>query len=50
MRVFGFDLLPYPERNQGAMPHEMFLRQGERFSAEVLPDLRRHDVTQVLAA
>jgi len=36
--------------NQGAMPHEMFLRQIERFAAEVLPDLKRHDVTKVLAA
>ena len=36
--------------NQGAMPHEMFLRQIERFAAEVLPDLQRHDVTKVLAA
>ena len=36
--------------NQGAMPHEMFLRQIERFAAEVLPVLKRHDVTKVLAA
>jgi alkanesulfonate monooxygenase SsuD/methylene tetrahydromethanopterin reductase-like flavin-dependent oxidoreductase (luciferase family) len=36
--------------NQGAMPHEMFLHQIERFAAEVLPDLKRHDVTKVLAA
>ena len=36
--------------NQGAMPHEMFLRQIERFAAEVLPDIHRHDVTKVLAA
>ena len=32
------------------MPHDMFLRQNERFAADVLPDLRRHDVTRVLAA
>ena len=32
------------------MPHEMFLRQIERFAAEVLPALRRHDVTKVLTA
>jgi hypothetical protein len=35
---------------RGAMQHEMFLRQIERFAAEVLPDLRRHDVARVLAA
>jgi len=36
--------------NQGAMPHEMFLRQIERFGAEVLLDIQRHDVTKGLAA
>jgi alkanesulfonate monooxygenase SsuD/methylene tetrahydromethanopterin reductase-like flavin-dependent oxidoreductase (luciferase family) len=35
--------------NQGAMPHEMFMNQIRRFSAEVLPDLRRHTVTQTVA-
>ena len=66
MRVFGFDLPPYPERRdhlkvdgelpyplprkQGAMPHEMFVRQIRRFAAEVLPDLRAHTVTKVAVA
>ena len=34
--------------NQGAMPHDMFVRQIRRFADEVLPDLRRHTVTTVL--
>src|SRR5262249_11082149 len=33
--------------NQGAMPHDMFVRQIQRFAAEVLPDLRKHQVTSV---
>ena len=36
--------------NQGAMPHEMFLRQIERFAADVLPDLKRHEVSATLTA
>ena len=28
--------------NRGAMPHEMFLHQIERFGREVLPALKRH--------
>ena len=35
--------------NQGAMPHEMFVNQLRRFAAEVLPDLKKHDVTAVAA-
>jgi alkanesulfonate monooxygenase SsuD/methylene tetrahydromethanopterin reductase-like flavin-dependent oxidoreductase (luciferase family) len=33
--------------NQGAMPHEMFVRQIQRFASEVLPDLHKHVVTKV---
>jgi len=36
--------------NQGAMPHEMFVRRIRRFAAEVLPDLRKHTVTKVAVA
>ena len=36
--------------NQGAMPHDMYLRQIRRFADEVLPDLRRHTVTKVAVA
>ena len=36
--------------NQGAMPHEMFLRQIERFAADVLPALQRHRVTAAVKA
>jgi alkanesulfonate monooxygenase SsuD/methylene tetrahydromethanopterin reductase-like flavin-dependent oxidoreductase (luciferase family) len=35
--------------NQGAMPHDMFMNQIRRFSAEVLPVLRRHNVTKTVA-
>ena len=35
--------------NQGAMPHDMFMNQIRRFSAEVLPALRRHTVTKTIA-
>jgi hypothetical protein len=35
--------------NQGAMPHEMFLRQIERSAEEVLPAIQRYDVTRMLA-
>ena len=35
--------------NQGAMPHAMFMNQIRRFSAEVLPELRRHTVTKPVA-
>jgi alkanesulfonate monooxygenase SsuD/methylene tetrahydromethanopterin reductase-like flavin-dependent oxidoreductase (luciferase family) len=33
--------------NQGAMPHEMFVRQIRRFASDVLPDLRKHTMTKV---
>jgi alkanesulfonate monooxygenase SsuD/methylene tetrahydromethanopterin reductase-like flavin-dependent oxidoreductase (luciferase family) len=36
--------------NQGAMPHEMFVHQIQRFAAEVLPDLQRHKVTKIAVA
>jgi alkanesulfonate monooxygenase SsuD/methylene tetrahydromethanopterin reductase-like flavin-dependent oxidoreductase (luciferase family) len=36
--------------NQGAMPHEMFMNQIRRFSAEVLPELRSHTVTRTVAS
>ena len=35
--------------NQGAMPHDMFMNQIRRFSTEVLPALRRHNVTKTVA-
>lgn len=35
--------------NQGAMPHDMFMNQIRRFSAEVMPALRRHTVTRTVA-
>jgi len=35
--------------NQGAMPHEMFVRQLRRFAAEVLPAVRQHAVKVALA-
>jgi alkanesulfonate monooxygenase SsuD/methylene tetrahydromethanopterin reductase-like flavin-dependent oxidoreductase (luciferase family) len=35
--------------NQGAMPHEMFVRQLRRFAADVLPAIRRHTVKVALA-
>jgi len=35
--------------NQGAMPHEMFMRQIRRFADEVLPALQGHTVTKVVA-
>jgi alkanesulfonate monooxygenase SsuD/methylene tetrahydromethanopterin reductase-like flavin-dependent oxidoreductase (luciferase family) len=33
--------------NQGAMPHQMFLQNLERFSTEVLPAVQAHAVTTV---
>jgi alkanesulfonate monooxygenase SsuD/methylene tetrahydromethanopterin reductase-like flavin-dependent oxidoreductase (luciferase family) len=33
--------------NQGAMPHEMFLQNLERFGEEVLPAVQAHQVTTV---
>jgi alkanesulfonate monooxygenase SsuD/methylene tetrahydromethanopterin reductase-like flavin-dependent oxidoreductase (luciferase family) len=33
--------------NQGAMPHELFLRNVERFGKEVLPAVQAHQVTTV---
>jgi alkanesulfonate monooxygenase SsuD/methylene tetrahydromethanopterin reductase-like flavin-dependent oxidoreductase (luciferase family) len=35
--------------NQGAMPHGMFVDQIRRFARDVLPDLKRHVVTKVVA-
>ena len=32
------------------MPHEMFVCQIQRFAADVLPDLRKHTVTNVAVA
>ena len=36
--------------NRGALPHELFMNQIERFAREVLPILQRHEVTVVPAA
>ena len=36
--------------NQGAMPHEMFIQNVQRFAAEVLPTLQAHEVTAVPVA
>ena len=36
--------------NRGAMPHQLFMNQIERFAQEVLPILRAHQVTRVPAA
>jgi alkanesulfonate monooxygenase SsuD/methylene tetrahydromethanopterin reductase-like flavin-dependent oxidoreductase (luciferase family) len=36
--------------NQGAMPHEMFVKQIQRFAEDVLPDVHRHTVTKVAVA
>ncbi len=33
--------------NRGAMPHEMFMQQIERFARDVLPALKAHQVTTV---
>jgi alkanesulfonate monooxygenase SsuD/methylene tetrahydromethanopterin reductase-like flavin-dependent oxidoreductase (luciferase family) len=33
--------------NQGAMPHDMFVRNLQRFGEEVLPALQAHQVTTV---
>jgi hypothetical protein len=33
--------------NQGAMPHEMFVQNVERFGKEVLPAVQAHAVTTV---
>jgi alkanesulfonate monooxygenase SsuD/methylene tetrahydromethanopterin reductase-like flavin-dependent oxidoreductase (luciferase family) len=35
--------------NQGAMPQAMFLEQIRRFAQDVLPELKRHVVTKVVA-
>jgi hypothetical protein len=60
MRVFGFDLLPNPERldhltvviqlNRGAMLQTMSLRQITRLAANGVPALQWHDISRVLAA
>jgi len=36
--------------NRGAMPHDMFMNQIERFAKEVLPILQAHEVKRVPAA
>lgn len=36
--------------NQGAMPHEMFVQNVQRFAKEVLPALQAHEVTAVPVA
>ncbi len=36
--------------NRGALPHELFMAQIERFAAEVLPKLQAHEVKRVPAA
>ena len=33
--------------NRGAMPHEIFMTQWQRFGEEVLPALRAHEVAKV---
>ena len=33
--------------NQGALPHDMFVRNLQRFGEEVLPALQAHNVTTV---
>ena len=33
--------------NQGAMPHDMFVRNLQRFGEEVLQELQAHNVTTV---
>jgi alkanesulfonate monooxygenase SsuD/methylene tetrahydromethanopterin reductase-like flavin-dependent oxidoreductase (luciferase family) len=35
--------------NRGAMPHEMFMEQIQRFGSKVLPALQAHQVTRTLA-
>ena len=35
--------------NQGAIPHEMFVRNLQRFAREVLPTLQAHNITAVPA-
>ena len=36
--------------NQGAMPHDLFMQNLERFGREVLPALKAHDVRSVPVA
>jgi hypothetical protein len=36
--------------NRGALPHELFMAQIERFAREVLPRLQAHEVKRVPAA
>ena len=36
--------------NRGAMPHEMFMEQIQRFGSKVLPALQAHQVTRTLVA
>ena len=33
--------------NQGAMPHDLFMRNLQRFGEEVLPAVQAHQVTRV---
>ena len=35
------------DRREGAMPHEMFIQNVERFGKEVLPAVQAHAVTTV---
>jgi alkanesulfonate monooxygenase SsuD/methylene tetrahydromethanopterin reductase-like flavin-dependent oxidoreductase (luciferase family) len=35
-------------KNRGAMPHEMFMEQVQRFGTKVLPELQAHQVTRTL--
>ena len=34
--------------NRGAMPHDMFMNQIQRFGKEVLPGVQAHEVTKPL--
>jgi hypothetical protein len=36
--------------NRGALPHDLFMAQIERFAREVLPALQAHEVKAVPAA
>jgi hypothetical protein len=36
--------------NRGALPHDLFMNQIERFAREVLPRLQAHEVKRVPAA
>jgi hypothetical protein len=36
--------------NRGALPHDLFMSQIERFARDVLPRLQKHEVKRVPAA